>query len=82
MHHARDGARGTAFHVGHGARNGAGGRHAAEERRDEVGNALRHQLLVRVVAVIDHAVGHARAQQRLDRAQQRQRDRRHEQVAR
>ena len=37
-------------HVGHGARDGAGGRDAAEERHDEVGDALRHQLLVGVVA--------------------------------
>ena len=47
---------------------------------DEVRDALRHQLLVGVVAVVDEVVGHARAQQRLERAQQRDRDRRREEV--
>jgi CHAD domain-containing protein len=68
------GLRGAGAHVGHGARDGAGGRDAAEQRRDEVGDALRHQLLVGVVSrELGHVVGHARAQQRLDRPQQRDR---------
>ena len=41
---------GAGAHVGHRARDRAGGRDAAEERRHEVGDALRHQLLVGVVA--------------------------------
>ena len=55
-----------------------GGRDAAEERRDDVGDALRHQLLVGIVAVVDLRVGDARGQQRLDRAEQGDRDRRGE----
>ena len=82
MDDARDGAGGAAFHVGDGARDRAGGGHAAEERRHEVGDALGHQLLVGVVPVADHAVGHARAQQRFNGAQQRQRDDGHQQKAR
>ena len=62
--------------VGDGARDRAGRRDAAEERRDEIRDALRHQLLVRIVARrVDQVVGHARAQQRLDRAEQRDRRR-------
>gem|GEM_PF-4073336 len=82
VHHACHGAGGAAFHICDGAGNRAGGGHAAEKGRDEVGDALRHQLLIGVVAVVNHAVGHARAQQRFDGAQQRQRDGGHEHVAR
>ena len=67
--------------VGRGARDRARGRNAAEERRDDVGDALRHQLLVGIVAVVDLRVGHARGQQRFDGAEQRDRDRRRDQVA-
>ena len=37
--------------VGDGAGDRPGRRNAAEERRDDVGDALRHQLLVRIVAL-------------------------------
>ena len=68
-------------HVGHGARDRAGGRDAAEERRHDVGDALRHQLLVRVVlGRVAQVVGDARAQQRFDGAEQRDRQRRDEQL--
>ena len=73
MHQARYRRTGATFHIGHGACNRAGGRHAAKKRRDNIGDALGHQLLVRVMSVARHAVGHPRAQQRLDRPQQRQR---------
>ena len=72
---------GAGAHVGDGARDRAGGRNAAEEGRDEVGHALGHQLLVRVVArELGGVVGHARAQQRLDRAEQGDGDRRDQQL--
>ena len=52
--------------VGHCAGDGAGGGYAAEERRGEVGNALRHQLGVGVVVVADDAVGNGGREQRLN----------------
>ena len=81
MHDAGDRRGRAGAHVGDGARDRAGGRNAAEEGRDEVGHALAHQLLVRVVArELGGVVGHARAQQRLDGAEQRDGDRRDEQL--
>ena len=78
--HRRDGA---GAHVGHGARDVAGGWYAAEQRRHEVGHALCHQFLVGVVTLeVAHVVGHARAQQRLDGAQQRNGDGGNREVAR
>ena len=41
--------------VGRGARDRAGGRQPAEERRRDVGDALRDELDVRVVAIAGHA---------------------------
>ena len=55
--------------VGHRAGNSAGSRYAAEKRRSEVGNALRHKLGVRVVVVADNTVGYGCRQQRLDSAE-------------
>mmetsp|Transcript_7068 Transcript_7068/g.30130 ORF Transcript_7068/g.30130 Transcript_7068/m.30130 type:complete len:536 (+) Transcript_7068:2183-3790(+) len=83
MHHAGHRAGGAGADVGDGAGNGAGGRQAAEQRRSQVGDALGHQLLVGVVAgqVGRELVGHAGAQQRFDRAQQRQRQRRDHELA-
>ena len=49
---------------------------AAEERRDDVADALRDQLGVGVVPRAGHAVGDDRAEQRLDRAEHRDRERR------
>ena len=79
VHHARHWAGGTTFGVGHGAGNGAGGRHAPEKWGDKVGHALGHQLLVGVVAVANHAVGHAGAQQRFNRPEQSQGEGGHDQ---
>ena len=59
--HARDRRARAGADVGRGARDRAGGRDAAEERRDDVGDTLRHQLLVGIVAVVDLRVGDARA---------------------
>jgi hypothetical protein len=85
VHDARDGRGGTGAQVGHRARNGARDRHATKERHDEIGDALRHQLLVGVVLAVVFArgelVGHARAQQRLDGAQQRDGERGNHQQA-
>ena len=53
-----------------------GGRDAAEQRRDDVGRALRHELHVRLVPRADHAVGDDGGEQRLHRAEQRDGDRR------
>ncbi len=51
-------------HVGAGAGDDAGGRHAAEQRRQDVGRALRQQFAVGLVAVAGHVVGHHGGQQR------------------
>ena len=69
------------FYIGGRAGDGAGRRKSAEEGRREVGHALRDQLLVRVMAVVDLAVGDARREQRLDRAEQRDGDGRRDQLA-
>ena len=47
------------------------GQHQAEERGGDVGHALGDQFLVRVVAVVDLAVGNARREQRFDRGEER-----------
>ena len=70
----------AALHIRGRARDGAGGRDAAEERADDVGDALRHEFLVGIVPVVNHAVGHHRAEQRFDRRQQRDGHRRLEQM--
>ena len=80
VHDAGDRRRGAGAHVGHRAGDRAGGRDAAEEGRHEVGHALRHQFLVGVVArQLGQVVGDARAQQRLDGAEQRDGDGRDDQ---
>ena len=72
MHHACHGRCGPGADVGDRAGDGAGGWHAAKERHHGIGNALRHQLLVGVVlGRVAELVGHARAEQRLDGAQNR-----------
>ena len=75
------GVRRAGADVGRRARDCAGGRDAAEKRRDDIGNALRHELLVGIVAVVDLRVGHARGKQRLDGAEKGDRDGRGEQLA-
>ena len=67
--------------VGGGARDRAGRRDAAEERGDDVADAQREQLGVRIVPRARHAVGDHRREQRLDRAEHRDRERRGEQLA-
>ena len=49
--------------VGRGAGDGSGSRHTAEERRDQVAQALPDQFGIGVMARPGHAVGHHRAQQ-------------------
>ena len=66
--------------VGRGARDRAGGRDAAEERRRDVGDALRDELDVGLVAAADHAVGDDGGEQRLDGGEQGDRDRRREEL--
>ncbi len=68
MQDARDRGAAAGADVGGGAGDGAGGGEAAEQRRGDVGDALRHEFLVGVVAVVDLAVGDAGGQQRLDGA--------------
>ena len=70
----------AASDVGHGAGNRAGGGDAAKERCHQIGHALGHQFLIRVVAIVDHAVGHPGAQQRFDGTQQGDRDGRPEEL--
>ena len=62
MNDARDRRTCTRADIGNGAGNGARGDDPAEERREEIGHALRHQLLIRIVPVIDEAVGNTCAQ--------------------
>ena len=62
-----------------GARERAGRRQAAKQRRDDVGDALREQLGVGVVPIAAHAIGDHGRQQRLDRAEHRHRHRRRQQ---
>ena len=59
----------------------SGGGNAAKERRKKIGNPLRHQLLIGVVPVANHAIGNARAQQRFDCAQERDGNGRRDQVS-
>ena len=70
MHETGDGRMGATADVGDGTGNGAGHGNAAEQRRGKVGDALGHQLLVGIVTVMGHAVGHPRAQQRFDGPQE------------
>ena len=58
------------------AGDGAGRRESAEQRGQDVGDALPDQLLVRIMPGARHAVGDDRGQQRLDGAEQRDRERR------
>ena len=81
MDHARDRGAAAGTDVGRRPRDRARRRNAAEERRDDIGDALRHELLVGVVAVVDLRIGDARGQQGLDRAQECDRDRRRDEVA-
>ena len=76
MHHAGNRTARAGAHIGRRARDGAGDADAAEQRRGNVGNTLRHQLGVRAVTAAGHAVGDDRRQQTLDAAEQREGERR------
>ena len=55
--------------VGGGACDRAGRGEAADERRDDVGDPLRHQLDIRIVAIAAHAIRDGRRHERFDRRQ-------------
>ena len=57
--------------VGGGARNGASCGNAAEQRRSNIGDALRHKFHIGIVPVAGHAVGDHGGEQALERRQQR-----------
>ena len=79
---ADDAGAGAGADVDRGAGDRAGRGHAAEQRRDEVGEALAEQLAVGVVAAgVGHAVGDLRRQQALDRGERGDGERRAEQLA-
>ena len=75
VHDAGERACRAVAHVRRRARDRAGRGEAAEDRRQHVREALPDQLLVRVMARARHAVGDDGRQQRLDRAEQRDRER-------
>ena len=81
MDHSRDGGFGAGTDVGGGAGDGAGGGKSAEERGDNVGDALRNQFHVGIVSVAAHAVGDDGGHQGFDGAEQRDGDGRGEQGA-
>ena len=66
MQHARERPARAGADVGRGARDQAGDADAAEQRRADIGDALRHQLAIGAVTASGHAVGDHRRQQRLD----------------
>ena len=74
MHDAGQRAGGPMADVGRGARDGAGGREAAEQGRDDVRNALPDQFLVRVMPGAGHAIGDDGRQERLDCTEHRDRE--------
>ncbi len=74
MNHARNGGFRTRADVGRGAGDGAGCRQAAKHRRKYIGDALRNELNIRIVPVVDiaaiaHPIRDHGRHQRLDRAQ-------------
>ncbi len=75
MHHAGDRTARAGADIGRGARNRAGHRHAAADRRRDIADALRDQFAVRAMAPSRHAVGDDGREQRFDRAQNRDGDR-------
>ena len=73
----------TGAHVHRGAGDRAGRRHAPEQRRDQVGEALTEQLAVGIVRCgVAHAVGDLRREQALEPGEQRDRERGREELAR
>ena len=74
------GRAGTGAHVGGAAGNGCGGGDAAEQRRDQIADALTEQFGVGIVLAAGHAVGDHRAEQRFDGAEHGDGERRREQL--
>ena len=74
MQHAGDRAARTGADVGRGSGDGAGDADAAEQRRADIGKALRNQFTIRPMPSSSHPVGHHRRQQRFDGAEQRKCD--------
>ena len=66
----------AAFDIGRRARDGAGRRNPAKQRAHDIGEALRHELLVGIVPVVHHAIRHYGTEQRFNGRQQRDRHRR------
>ena len=67
-----DAGAGAGADVDRGAGDRTGGRHAAEQRRGDVGESLTEQLAVGIVSVgVGHAVGDLGRQQAFDRSEQR-----------
>ena len=79
MNHPRHRGPAARAHVRGRARDRAGRRQTADDRRHDVGDALREELHVGVVPVTAHPVGDDRRQQRLDGTQHRDRQRRRQQ---
>ena len=75
MQHAGDRPVRAGADIGGGARDRAGDADAAEQRRADIGDALRHQFAVGAVPPPGHAVGDHGRQQRFDGAEQREGDR-------
>ena len=69
MNDARHRGARAAPHIGGGPRDYARRRHATEQGRADVGDALPHEFLIGVVAVVNHAVSDHRAEQRFNRAE-------------
>ena len=63
-------------HVGRGSGDGSRHAEAAEQRRPDIGAALRNQLAVGAVTSPRHAVGNDRREQGFDRAEQGEGERR------
>ena len=66
MHDSGHGGASPVIDIRHGTGDGTGGRDTAEDGGEDVGDALSHQFLIRVVMVADDTVGHGGREQRFD----------------
>ena len=82
MNHSGDGSFRARADVRGGARDRAGGGQATKQGRNDIGDALRHELDVGIVLVVAHAVGDDCGHQRLDGAEHRDGEGRREKLAR
>ena len=71
MHQAGHAGARPVVDVGHRACDGTRGGNAAKQRSHDVGKALSHQFLVRIVPIARHPVGHRGGEQTLNRAEYR-----------